>query len=710
MSNTLTLADRIKFYLSQSAGIYTKNFLSNNWRTESEFYLELRQTVFAFGNTEGGHILVRKTDKIEGLTPSLITQEIMNACAVESNFFSVEEIAYDEQSYFYIHVIKSPIPLVDKNGCYFKRNGPINQEVKYNLGSASLKENEIRSIEYEREVVSIATIDDLDEVLIQSIINNSQSIQIKEVKKFLQHLYLIEPKGENEYFITRAALLLFARNPKKWHPNIEVRFTQFKTSELPTGENYQRVKDETEEGCILSLLKTSWERLRPLMSETTFISRDKLFKTQILYPEDACYEALLNAIAHRDYLIQGRCIEIRIFEDKLEVISPGGLLSTIDIQDLISCKGVHESRNPLIARTLREIGYMRELGEGIKRIYETLKQNDLQNPELESTNSSFRVTLFHKYVYSNDEKKYLQNFSEIELSKAEKDIIRLGLNNRPLSRSDIMNAANLKNSDDFQKVITPLQKKGLIKTLYGQAAARSMAVKQNIEFKDLPRFLVLLPGQEDKYDSVKNASILRNNPTCIIVKFIPNELEESLIDEKMKEFNILYKKIKRQEYEDGYSVSYDLGNSDSVRLVIENKTAITSLNENIKLFPTFLNTQNPQPHASVNKREDTSSQDVKTSQRMYIPYGFTVPNEFNNDSIVVKNIPTNVDYNDILNFFSQFGRVKDLTINKNDRQNVFVKFDSERPAWYLIYKSGIIHFGRNKLLINEKVDKITPDK
>ena len=60
---------------------------------------------------------------------------------------------------------------------------------------------------------------------------------------------------------------------------------------------------------------------------------------------------------------------VKIFDDRLEILSPGKLLSSISIQDLEELKGVHQSRNTYIARVLRESGYIRELGEGIKRIF-----------------------------------------------------------------------------------------------------------------------------------------------------------------------------------------------------------------------------------------------------------------------------------------------------------------------------------------------------
>lgn len=725
MENNFTLSDKINFYLEKPSGIYTKNYLGKDFNSVDVFFKELIQTIFAFSNTEGGHIVILKSDIYNTLNSQNIQEQISTNCATKNNFSSIEEIEYLGNKYFYIEVNKSSVPIIHKNGFYYKRKGAVNEELKLNFEPNKIDAHEIKSIEYEREIVSNASYEDLNEDLIKEIIYNSRSIQIKEPKRFLQQYNLIEAKSNDDFFITRAALLLFSKNPKKWHPNLEVRFIRFSSFELPTAPNYHVGPrgDESEEGCIAELLKKAWDKIRPLLSETTFISKDKLFKTQILYPEDACIEALVNAIAHRDYSIQGRCIEIRIFENKLEVISPGGLLSTINIQDLIDCKGVHESRNPLISRTLREIGYMRELGEGIKRIYETMRANDLQNPLLENTESTFKVSLFHKYIYSNDEKKFLLNYSDIELTKAEKDVIRLGVLNKPLSRSDIMNAANLKSSDDFQQVITPLQKKGFIKVLYNQVNSRNKANQLKIEVKDLPRYLVLLPGQEAEYDTVKNESILKKNPTCVIVRFIPLDIKITEIQKILTDLNVEFEILKTNSYDDSHSVSFDLKNSNNVRKIIEQKDNIIALNDNIKVFPGFKDEYDKEKVKSniekktIKQKKDSQKKLNKQTNKYYnkslfgykIPKDYKIPENYTNCSIKVKNIPSNVDEQGMIKFFNQFGKVIDITIDKNMKNQIYLKFEEPKSAHFLISKSGEWSFNGNILMIVAKIEKLTPE-
>ena len=133
---------------------------------------------------------------------------------------------------------------------------------------------------------------------------------------------------------------------------------------LKTGKDYNVVNDEIITGNIFSLITNSWNKLRPFLAYKTEFGMEAKFEQKYIYPEEAIREALINAITHRDYSIQNG-IDIFIFNNRLEVSSPGRLLSTISIDDLRALKGAHESRNSLISKILRENSFVRELGAGL---------------------------------------------------------------------------------------------------------------------------------------------------------------------------------------------------------------------------------------------------------------------------------------------------------------------------------------------------------
>jgi ATP-dependent DNA helicase RecG len=105
---------------------------------------------------------------------------------------------------------------------------------------------------------------------------------------------------------------------------------------------------------------------------------------------------ILNAIVHRDYSAEGRGIEVHIFDDRMEIKSPGALLSTLTVNDLEALDNRHESRNARISYTLKVSKLMREMGEGMKRIFTLMKENNLKKPKLYSNTVWFTITLFNK--------------------------------------------------------------------------------------------------------------------------------------------------------------------------------------------------------------------------------------------------------------------------------------------------------------------------
>jgi ATP-dependent DNA helicase RecG len=111
------------------------------------------------------------------------------------------------------------------------------------------------------------------------------------------------------------------------------------------------------------------------------------------YPRFAVREALVNAVAHRDYRIKGRRIEIRMYADRLEVISPGGLPGYMTLDNLVE---EHFSRNPRLVNGLYQWGYIEELGLGIDQMIEEMVEAGHTPPAFNATSHQFKVILSNK--------------------------------------------------------------------------------------------------------------------------------------------------------------------------------------------------------------------------------------------------------------------------------------------------------------------------
>ena len=108
------------------------------------------------------------------------------------------------------------------------------------------------------------------------------------------------------------------------------------------------------------------------------------------YPIDVVREAIVNAVAHRDYQIRGDEIRVFLFSDRVEFYSPGRLPGHVTVENL-----VHErySRNEAIVQVLSDLGFIERLGYGVDRMIRLMAEAGLPAPKFEETAAGFRVTL-----------------------------------------------------------------------------------------------------------------------------------------------------------------------------------------------------------------------------------------------------------------------------------------------------------------------------
>ncbi len=102
-------------------------------------------------------------------------------------------------------------------------------------------------------------------------------------------------------------------------------------------------------------------------------------------------EAIVNAIAHRDYSIRGEGIRLLMFADRFEVYSPGRLPGHVTIDNM---KDERYSRNEAVVAVLSDLGYIERLGYGIDRMLAAMQEAGLRAPVFEEMSAGFRVTLY----------------------------------------------------------------------------------------------------------------------------------------------------------------------------------------------------------------------------------------------------------------------------------------------------------------------------
>ena len=138
------------------------------------------------------------------------------------------------------------------------------------------------------------------------------------------------------------------------------------------------IKDVIFEGNILKMITDAVAYLDTQIKEKTYLGKDGLFVTEEEYPKFVRQEIIVNAVTHRDYSIRGTDIQIKMFDDRIVVESPGKLPGLVKTDNI---RHTHFSRNPKIAEFLKAYSFVKEYGEGVDRMCRELEAAGLQDLE-----------------------------------------------------------------------------------------------------------------------------------------------------------------------------------------------------------------------------------------------------------------------------------------------------------------------------------------
>ena len=247
--------------------------------------------------------------------------------------------------------------------------------------------------DFETEAVAGATIDDFSRAMIDEYLEKRAERTKRpysgEVKRMLADIGAVTADGKP----TVCGLLLFSEYPQRWLPQSGVVFAKF-VGATPRGESGLAGYSRREEliGPVPRLIEATWNLVWSEMAISAVVKgleREETYE----YPQFAVREALVNAICHRDYRLRGRRIEVRMFSDRLEVISPGGLPGFITVENI---KDEHFSRNPRLVGGLFHWGYIEELGLGIDRMMEVMQQAGHSPPRFDARPYSFAIALHNE--------------------------------------------------------------------------------------------------------------------------------------------------------------------------------------------------------------------------------------------------------------------------------------------------------------------------
>lgn len=391
----------------------------------------LLATVVAFANTDGGFVVIGLEDptkaagnnRLIGISENadnvseflkLLEKEIEPPLRLWSKFeLDITNTRKIADKLLIVNIKKSNDVHSLKNGDTWMRRGK--QNVKVGAQEIRRLQYEKGSVRFEDEISGISTLDDINVDLLKEYKKDTGS-ESQDDWQFLKGNGLAT-KINGGFYLTRAGVLLFGKNPSvmlKSKCSIKISH-YYGIKPTYTGEpNYIR-RPFTIEGPLLDQIQNTIKYFREVVKESPPKLKGGTFHPSLLIPEWVFQEAVTNAVIHRNYFVQDD-IQIRFFDDRIEIESPGTYPGHISISNI---RIERFSRNPITQRTLnrfREAPNL-DIGEGVDRMFQIMREHNLYEPVYLPPNirpNSVLLILFNLYKvgYWDTVGKYLdENYS-----------------------------------------------------------------------------------------------------------------------------------------------------------------------------------------------------------------------------------------------------------------------------------------------------------
>jgi ATP-dependent DNA helicase RecG len=209
---------------------------------------------------------------------------------------------------------------------------------------------------------------------------------------------------------------MFGKYPQEFLPQLMITFVQYygTTEGEKTPQGARFVDSRRFEGPIPEMVSHAEIYVLAAMRKAVLI--DNVFRREIPeYPREALREAFANAVAHRDYspYVRGSYIQIRMFADRLEVQSPGGLFGNVTVENL---EVEHSTRNARLMRMMEDIHVVENRGSGISTMLQEMRHANLEPPRFDDRRTSFWVTFRNHTLMNPAAITWLNQFAQILLN------------------------------------------------------------------------------------------------------------------------------------------------------------------------------------------------------------------------------------------------------------------------------------------------------
>lgn len=373
---------------------------------KENFDREVIETATAFANTKGGIVFIGISDegKILGVQlgkKTLISYVHKISQSTEPTIIpEVESTKINGKTVVAIRVNEFPIkPVAVRGRCYRRVNSSNRQMTPNEIAQMHLHST---GTSWDAFPARDKTLDDIDLMKVERYLREANATGRRKIAdgpaEVLKKLGFIKDEKA-----TWAAVLVFGKEPQRPLLQSAVHCGRFRMDKA------QIIDDLMVETDLIDQVDEVMKFVTRHISVRYEFEGKPRRKEVWEYPLEALREAVINAIVHRDYTAPSN-VQVEIYDDRIEIWNPGGLLPGITIDDLY--KEEHKSvvRNRLVAQVFYDIGYIEKYGSGTIKIIDLCKQQGLPSPKFKEVFGGFSVA-FRKDVYTEE---YLRN---LELSE-----------------------------------------------------------------------------------------------------------------------------------------------------------------------------------------------------------------------------------------------------------------------------------------------------
>ena len=429
---------------------------------KENFMKEAIETVVAFANTVGGQMLIGVNDKgiIKGVTLSKETtknwiNEISQAIEPKITI-SMHVEKSDEANIVVVNVPEAPIKPIGFKGRCYRRSATSNKP----MTPSEIAEMHLFSTGASWDAFECnAAINDIDPSKVKKYatlaIESGRRNFKEDSKTILKKIDIIKKRP------TWAGILLFGKEPQKLAIQSAVHCGKFKLDKTQILDDLMIRND------LIAEVDEAIGFIKKHISVRYDFEGTPRRKEVWEYPLSALREAVINAIVHRDYAVSAN-VQIEIYEDRIQIWSPGKLPSGLRIEDLYNPEHKSIIRNKLIAQVFYDIGLIEKYGSGTGRIIELCKEHGLPEPEFREDSIGFSTT-FRKDTYTE---RYLK---ELGLNERQVNSFIYIKKKKKISNKEYRNITGL-SDEGARKDLKIMVEKGLLKPI-GKGRAASFIVK-----------------------------------------------------------------------------------------------------------------------------------------------------------------------------------------------------------------------------------------